>query len=225
MDKPRLSLEYLVRPPAPAIEQPPLLILLHGVGSNENDLFGLAPYLDERFLIVSARAPHRLFADGYGWYHVDFRPTGPVFDPAEAEASRQLLLRFIGEAASAFHADPKRIYLMGFSQGTIMSLCVMLTEPETISGVVAMSGRLITQESNMTEAAPERLKDFPVLVVHGTRDQTLPIPNGRAIRDHLAGLPANMIYREYPMGHEVSAQSLADVQTWLRARLDEGKDS
>jgi phospholipase/carboxylesterase len=57
------------------------------------------------------------------------------------------------------------------------------------------------------------------LVVHGTRDQTLPIANGRASRDLLQGLPVDLTYREYPIAHEVSAESLADVAAWLSARL------
>src|SRR5437763_10158037 len=112
-----LSLTHLTREPtAPAEGAPPLLLLLHGVGSNEADLFGLAPELDGRFFVVSARAPITLGPGAYGWFHVAFTPQGPAIIPAEAEQSRQALLRFIDEVVEAYGVDPRRVYLMGFSQ-------------------------------------------------------------------------------------------------------------
>ena len=77
-----LSLVHLVCEPIVKADTPPLLLLLHGVGSNEDDLFGLAPYLDERFLIISVRAPNTLGPGSYAWFDVDFTPQGPVIDPA-----------------------------------------------------------------------------------------------------------------------------------------------
>lgn len=103
--------------PPPAGEKPPLLVLLHGVRSSERDLFGLAPHLDGRLFIVSARGPVTFGPGQYGWYPVTFTPQGPIGDDATAETSRQTLLRFLGEAVGAYGADPARVYLAGFSQG------------------------------------------------------------------------------------------------------------
>jgi phospholipase/carboxylesterase len=222
MSTANLTFYHLTRPPEiefPAGEKPPLLILLHGVGSNEEDLFSLVPYLDERFRIVSARAPHRLGPGQFGWYHVVFRPNGIDRDVGEAERSREQIATFIGEAAQAYGADPRRVYLMGFSQGAIMSVAVMLTHPELLAGVVAMSG-MLPHEVLPRQASPERLKDFPVMVVHGTFDDVLPIQEGRALQKHLAGLPVKLDYREYSMAHQISDESLDDVCGWLIERLD-----
>src|SRR4030095_14145181 len=102
-----LSLYHLVRLPEvdeAAIDamqvsgKPPLLILLHGVGSNEEDLFSLAPLLDERFLVITPRAPYTLGPGQFGWYHVFFLPTTIDRDEEEAEQSRQRLISFIREA-------------------------------------------------------------------------------------------------------------------------------
>lgn len=215
---PTLPLHYLMRPASPGDGKPPLLLLLHGVGSNERDLFGLAPYLDERFLIVSARAPITLNYGGYGWYPVQFTPSGFHIDAKLLLDSQKVLMRFIQAAVEAFDADPQRVYLMGFSQGAIMSLNTMLTQPEAISGVVAMSGRLI-DDLRETWAAPERLDGFPVLVVHGIRDEVITIDMGRAVRDDLATLPLKLTYREYPMGHQISDASLRDIIAWLDEQL------
>ncbi len=222
MSTEQLSLAHLVRPPetdgAPDT-LPPLLILLHGVRSNEQDLFALIPYLDERFIVVSARAPILMGRNQFGWYHVAFYADHIDRDEAEFEQSRKQLLQFISEAVARYGADPKRVYLMGFSQGSIMSLAVMLTQPELLAGVVVQSGSLPVEVLPIA-ASPDRLKDFPVLVVHGLYDNVLPIAEGRAIKEYFSQLPVKLDYHEYPMRHEISDQSLDDVCGWLIAQLN-----
>lgn len=219
----RLSLTHLVREPGRGTQTaPPLLLLLHGIGSNEEDLFGLAPYLDERFLVVSARAPVALAYGGYGWFQIDFTPGGMVADVEQAKKSLAMLPGFVDELVETYGADGRRVHLMGFSQGAMMSLALTLTSPEKVAGVVAMSGRLPEQVLGL-ELDLEALNGTPVLVTHGLYDPVLPIENGRAVRDYLAGLPIELTYREYPMAHEVSMESLRDVTAWLTKTLDSGR--
>ncbi len=222
MTESKLALKHLVRRPAGEGETaPPLLLLLHGVGSNEEDLFGLAHYLDRRFLVVSARAPVALDYGGYGWFRIDFTPRGMVADVEQAKRSLELLPGFIDGLVETYGADSRRVYLCGFSQGAMMSLALLLTRPEKVAGVVAMSGRLPVQ---VLEREPDReaLEGKPVLVTHGLYDTVLPVEQGRAARDHLGALPVELTYREYPMAHEVSAESLRDVTAWLSRALDAG---
>ncbi|MBV9927891.1 MAG: alpha/beta fold hydrolase [Acidobacteria bacterium] len=211
----------MVREPVEAGQTPPLLLLLHGVGSNEEDLFALAPYLDKRFLVVSARAPVALDYGGYGWFRIDFTPRGMSADIGQAKRSLSMLPGFVEGLVETYGADAGRVYLAGFSQGAMMSLALLLTRPEKLAGVVAMSGRLA---ADVLEGEPDReaLEGKPVLVTHGLYDPVLPIENGRAARDHLKTLPVKLTYREYPMGHEVSMESLRDVTGWLSAALDAG---
>lgn len=197
-----------------------MLLLLHGVGSNEHDLIQLAPYLDPRFFVVSARAPITLAPGMYAWFEVQLDPVRPIINPQQAESSRQKLLTFIDETIERYGVDVSRVYLVGFSQGAIMSFSVGLTHPEKIAGIVAMSGRVLP-EIVPHIAAPEALRDLPILVAHGTEDQVLPIHHGRAARELLQRLPVALTYREYPMGHQISDQSLADIAGWLTQRLDE----
>lgn len=220
MSESRLALKHLVRGAADVGQAaPPLLLLLHGVGSNEEDLFGLAPYLDERFLVVSARAPVALDYGGYGWFRIDFTPRGMTADIEQAKQSLELLPGFIDGLVEAHGADARRVYVAGFSQGAMMSLALLLTRPEKLAGVAALSGRLPVQ---VLERAPDReaLNGKPVLVTHGLYDPVLPVEQGRAARDYLSGLPVKLTYREYPMAHEVSAESLRDVTGWLTDALD-----
>jgi phospholipase/carboxylesterase len=214
-----LPLVYLVRQPVIEAGTPPLLLLLHGIGSNEHDLFGLAPFLDQRFLIISVRAPNTLGPGSYAWFEADFTPQGPVINPEQAEASRKTLITFLREAVTAYGADPGRVYLMGFSQGAIMSASVALTQPELVAGAVLMSGRILPEIQPLL-ASDEKLAGLPILVVHGTADMVLPITYGRASRELLSSLPVDLTYHEYPMGHEVSQESLVDVTAWLSGHLD-----
>ncbi len=214
------SLHHLVRQPDIPSDKPPLLILLHGVGSHEYDLFSLAQYVDKRFLVLSARAPNTLGPNSYAWFPVQILPDKFIIDPEKAEDSRKAIIQFVTEATDFYGANPQQVYLMGFSQGAIMSASVMLTNPGILAGVVAMSGRILPEVQPIM--VPEKeLQDFPVFVVHGTRDQVIPIQNGRASNELLSDLPVNLVYKEYDMGHEISNDSLSDILAWLGKLLDE----
>jgi len=221
----RLSLEYIVREPAvgTAGARPPLLLLLHGIGSNEQDLFGLTPALDPRFLIASLRAPITLQGGAYAWYHTQFLPSGYIIDEAAAEQSRQGLLKFIDEIVKARGVDDQRVFLMGFSQGCIMSIAAALTAPRKFAGIVGMSGRLLPGvESKITPK--QELRGLPVLLVHGKADSVIPVSYGHQMRDDLQGLGVDVTYIEYPMAHNISRETLDDVARWLTARLDDKHD-
>ena len=145
-----------------------------------------------------------------------------VADVEQAKKSLAMLPGFLDELVETYGADGRGVYLMGFSQGAMMSLALTLTSPAKVAGVVAMSGRLPRQ---VLEKEPDReaLTGMPFLVTHGLYDTVLPIENGRAVRDYLAGLPVELTYREYPMAHEVSMESLRDVTAWLSKVLDSSR--
>ena len=205
-----LSLTYLAG--GQAKRGAPLLILLHGVGSNERDLARLEPYFPG-FNVLSARAPLPLGDDRYAWFHVEFTPE-PEHNAAEAEASRRTLLTFLGELAERYGVTHKVIYLLEFSQGAILGLSVALSAPQQVAGVVAMNGRILQEVSaNVTPSAEHR--NLPVLVTHGVDDDKLLIHHARASKAVLESLPVALTYREYPTGHELGGASLRDAGVWL----------
>ncbi len=213
-----LSLVHMVRrPDGPGA--PPLLILLHGYGSNEEDLFSFAAYLDQRFLVVSVRGPVMLTPGAFAWFEIGFTSTGIVSDPHQVKLSCQALTGFIGEAVAAYGADPAHVYVAGFSQGGAMSALVTLANPQMIAGTVVMSG-FVPEEAMAVVSAPEHLAGHPFLVTHGTVDTVVPIAYGHATCDRLARLNVDLTYHEYPMGHTVSMECLGDVIGWLAARPD-----
>jgi phospholipase/carboxylesterase len=218
-----LSLVHTVRPATPGAngsERPPLLILLHGVGANEQQMAQLAPAFDPRFVVVSARSPLVLGPGAFAWFHVQFSPHGPVIVAEEAEAGWKLIARFVDEAVEAYGADPARVFVAGFSQGGIMALATLLTAPEKIAGAVSMSGRLLPE--SLPHLGPEdALRGKPVLIVHGTADDKLGIHLARWAREQLEQTGVALTYRELPMGHTITDASLTEVASWLTHVLDE----
>lgn len=215
-----MLLQHIHRPPQKKlVDRSPLLILLHGIGADKHDLFGLAPFLDERFFIVSARAPYALPYGGYAWFELYIKPEDISINVEQFEKSKAILLEFINLIVCEYNLDPNLVYLCGFSQGAIMSLSIALANPEKFAGIVAMSGRATT------EMLPEqkdfgKFKDFPVFVAHGIYDTVLPIDKGRETKEILSQLPVDLEYKEYEMAHEISQASLEDMSEWLKKRLN-----
>lgn len=209
------ALYYLVRQPKIKSDNPPpLLILLHGFGSNESDLFALADHLDERFLIISARAPLPHSENNYKWYNLEFSNGVPKADTAQAEKSRIALLQFIDLLKTKHSFDARQVYLCGFSQGAIMSFSVGLTEPEKVRGIIALSGRVLA-EIKPKIADKSRVSGLKTLIIHGKQDQMLPIGNARESRQLMADLGIETEYHELDMGHTVTAETLQLINDWL----------
>lgn len=217
------TLVHAVRPAAPGANpdgaRPPLLILMHGVGSDERSMARLAPAFDPRLVVLSVRSPLTLGPGAFGWFHVTFTPQGPVIVPEEAEAGWRLVARFIDEAVGRYGADPERVFVGGFSQGAIMALATLLTVPHKVAGAVAMSGRLLP-EVLPHAAAEHALRGKRVLIVHGAADEKLGVHFARRAKEQLGRFPLDLTYRELPMGHAITEESLHVVTSWLAAALD-----
>lgn len=213
-----MTLAHVVRQPSVPSERPPLALLLHGLGADEHDLFGLAPWLDPRLLVVSVRAPMEAQPMGYSWFDIDFSSHPPTIDVDHVRASRDAVLGFAMDAAVRYGADPSRIWLVGFSQGAAMASACALHRPDLFQGVVAHSGRIPL--AALGEGPPPGLAGFPVLWQHGAGDPVVPVEFGHQARDFLGGFGLDVDYCEYPIGHEISEQSAGDLARWLTARID-----
>jgi phospholipase/carboxylesterase len=209
-----LSLYHLVREPKVKLDKNPLLLLLHGYGSNEEDLFGFAAQLPEEYLIISARAPYSLPPYGNAWYAIDFDADMNKFtDNVQAAASRDLIAKFIDEVIEAYPVDPDNVTLLGFSQGTILSYSVALTYPEKVSRVVALSGYLnmdIIEDINSRD-----ISKLSFFISHGSQDQVIPVEWARKAPEYLRAKGLDAEYHEYPVGHGVAPQNFHDLLKWL----------
>ena len=192
----------------------PTVIALHGRGSNEEDLIGLAPHLPEGLLWISPRAPLLLGPGSYEWYRV--RVIGRP-EPDQVLAALETVDRFIDEVLANYPVDPQKLFLLGFSQGSILSMCYTLTHPSRIAGVIAQSGYIPNHvDLEIDEAG---VKGKPFILTHGDQDTVLPVEWDRASRDRLQQLGVDLEYHEFPMGHNVSMESLEVIHKWLEKQL------
>lgn len=210
-----MNLQYLIQEPAIKLEKNPLIILLHGYGSNEEDLFSFAPELPKEYYVISVRAPFDLQPYGHAWYAIHFDADENKFsDNDEARESVKLIASFIDEMIAKYPIDTDNINLIGFSQGAILSYATALTYPEKIAKVVALSGYLnldIVPE-NIDKKAISHLKFF---ISHGTVDQVIPVDWARKAKPALKALGLDVTYNEYPIGHGVAPQNFYDFKNWL----------
>jgi phospholipase/carboxylesterase len=211
-----LSLEYLIREPKIKKESNPLLLLLHGYGSNEADLFSFASELPEEYYVIAARAPYDLQYGSYAWYAINFDADENKFsDHEQAKVSRDLIGTFIDELIENYPINPKNINLLGFSQGAILSYGVALSKPSKIKNVIGLSGYV--SEPILKEGFENN--DFSKLGIfasHGTVDQVIPIDWARKSDAFLIQKGIEHTYKEYPIGHGISPQVFFDFKNWLQ---------
>jgi phospholipase/carboxylesterase len=214
-----LNLEYLIRKPTDNPDGPPLLIMLHGYGSNEQDLFSFAQELPSELLIVSVRAPLSIGFGGYAWYSINFEADRDNFSNLEeANTALKSIDVFIEGLLDKYKPDPTRIFLMGFSQGTILSLAYALNHPGKIQHVIALSG-YVNQKLIKMPLEASTYRDLDIFASHGTVDQVIPVEWARRTPEFLDKLKIEHEYKEYPVGHGVAPQNFFDLLSWIRKRL------
>lgn len=210
-----MTLNYLVREPKVILEKNPLLLLLHGYGSNEEDLFSFASELPNEYYVISVRAPYDLMYGSYAWYAINFDADENKFsDINQARDSRDLVVTFINEITNTLPIDKNNVTLIGFSQGCILSYAIAVSHPNLVQRVVAMSGYF---NSEIAEEHFEK-NDFSNLKIfssHGSVDQVVPVDWARKAEPFLKNLGIDIVYKEYPVGHGVAPQNFFDFKKWL----------
>ena len=212
-----LPLTQLYRAVDPAAGAPWLLILLHGVGSNEADLFGLAPAVPGQFHVLSLRAPFRMGPNAFGWFTFAVRSDGHrVIDAEQEMTSRTLLAQVISSSSEQLSVPAERVVVGGFSQGGIMSLSLLLTRPELLAAALVMHSRLLP-EIEPSVAPVAALQGRRLWVSHGTADAVMPLASAHGICDRIRELPIDLSYAEFPGGHEIRPAELTAAMTWLNS--------
>jgi phospholipase/carboxylesterase len=210
-----MNLHYLIQEPKTIKDQNPLLILLHGYGSNEEDLFSFATELPDDCYVISVRAPYDLQPYGHAWYAIHFDADENKFsDNAQAKESVELIASFIDEIVKQYAIDTKNVTLIGFSQGAILSYATALTYPEKIAKVVALSG-YFNQDILPEVIDTKAISHLKFFVSHGSVDQVIPVEWARKAKPALENLGLEVAYHEYPIGHGVAPQNFFDFKNWL----------
>lgn len=205
-------LEHLTAWPRVEGQDPhPCIVLLHGRGSNEQDLFGLVPELPKQPLVVSVRAPFPFPWGGWFWY--DLSGQNHVPDSETFASSMTQLRQFLAELPLRYPVDAARVFLLGFSQGALMSGCLTLAEPSKVRATAMLSGYLPLDSPLETDGSG--IAGKPIFIAHGQYDNVLPVVMGRQARMHLETLEADVEYHEYAMDHQVVEDELRDLRQWF----------
>jgi len=209
------SLQHLAFLPQLKGDKFATVIAIHGRGADESDLVPVVSALElPDLLLITPRAPFAFPFGGFVWYNI---AEESVPDPETFQISLGLLRKFIEEVREGYPVEPKRMLLLGFSQGTVMAYAAGLPDHSRLRGIAALSGYVPHRS-----AVPLQLRDlagFPVFISHGHADPIIPVHLGREAAQLLMKAGADVNYHEYPMGHEVTGEVIADLSEWTRMRL------
>lgn len=214
-----LSLEHLVRPPKINTNKAAALFLFHGYGSNEEDLFSFAPELPPELCVISVRAPYPMPPYGYAWYAINFDANfGKWSDVEQAKKSVGKMVTFIKEAIEAYHLDATKISLLGFSQGTVLSLAIALSYPDMVHNVIGLSGYI--DEKTLVESYEKKdHRHLKMYISHGKADPVIPFSWAQRTPAILEKLGIDYTFEEFPTGHGVSQENFYAMNTWLKKHI------
>ena len=192
----------------------PAIFLLHGIGSNEKNMLPLVEGLENKCFIFSIRG-HLPQPPGYAFFTIQGygKPHREVFDEGVNK-----LTQFIDYACSQYPLDHKQLFLLGFSQGAILSMTLGVTLGNRIKGIIALSGYIpafVKDEYNIKPVDQQSL-----FISHGEMDQVLPFEWGVANDEYFRKLGANVTFQTYPEGHYISGQNHQDFIRWISEQLD-----
>ena len=209
------ALSFRLLEPVP--EQPRrMLVLLHGVGGDEHQLAALGARVSDDTLVVLPRAPRSVGGDMFGWFRVAFTDDGPQIVPEEAEESRRKLIEFIGQLQRHHHVDAAHTVVAGFSQGGILSASAALTAPDTVAGFAVLCGRILPEIEPLM-GPRGALSALDALIVHGRRDEKLPVAWAERADAWLQELGVPRALRLHDAGHELTPAMADDFVEWFQA--------
>jgi phospholipase/carboxylesterase len=205
-----LTLHHQVSIPTAVTRNYPVIFVLHGMGGNETNLPPILEHLRSTHLIISVRGP-LTHGKGYAYFYPKSygNPDRATFDPAVVA-----LTQFCDDAIRQYPVDLERVFVVGFSQGSILGMTLSLATDLPIKGVAAMNGYI---PQFIMEQAPKSVQTA-YFVSQGETDPIFPLAVGRQTHAFLAPRSSDVTYVEYPVGHEISPCTVADLVSWLRVR-------
>jgi len=199
-------------------EPAPTVFVLHGRGADEEDLLPVAAELPDELHVVSLRAPDPL-RGGYTWYELDLSAGGLESsqpDAADFRRSLDLIVESVEAAVDAYGLDADRTGLLGFSQGAITSLSLLLEDPDRYAWVVALHGYLPESHGDLD---PDGIDGKPVFVGAGAGDRVIPDERTNAAVERLETVDAAVTHGTFPGGHGIGPEELAAVVEFVASQV------
>ncbi|MGR3854257.1 alpha/beta hydrolase [Chryseobacterium indologenes] len=210
-----MNLDYLVREPENIISQTPILFMLHGYGSNEQDLFSFRETLPNDWIIVSFRAPRDTQFEGYSWYDINFNDPENFIDVPQANESLHAVLESMLKIINHYGLTESKAHLCGFSQGGILCYALALKHPELFNRVACMSSYPEEKILDGIVKDKKKLEGLRFFISHGTDDAVIPLEWGRKAADLLYDLSCYFTFREYMSGHGVNQKNYMDLMDFF----------
>lgn len=209
---PNMSFVYLER----KATQPnaPLLVLLHGYGSNDADLFSFAEYIPASFHVVSLQAPLTMGENSFAWFPIHFTESMERWtSPEEVKKASDYINAFLVFYIAKHDFDNENLYLMGFSQGAMLSYAVGLAT-KNVKGIAALSGYIYPRVVKRTNTSLSS-----IYVSHGTEDMVVPYAWAEQSVEVLKDYGLSPEFYSYPQGHGINQDNLISIVQWLQAQL------
>lgn len=216
MKKINKDLKYLVRNPLDLTSPSPLLILLHGYGSNEKALFSIAKKVPKNWFVVSIRAPFSITKTQYKWYNGDLVAGKIVIDRVTEKQSRKALIKFIDQFVKEHNVDKKKVVTAGFSQGASVALSLALIKPKMIHATACFSG-LVMEQIDPNIKASKALQSKNVFIGYGTEDNRAHLKNIEENINWLEAFGMKITSNTYKMWYTIVSQEIDDFIVWLEA--------
>ena len=192
-----------------------VIIMFHGYGSNKDDLFSFAKFMSPNFLIISVQAPIQMDYNSYCWWSLNYNNDMQLqMDIEEAKNSLNELNRFIIEDLSVkYNFALNQVYLMGFSQGCMISYALSINFPKNYKKAVGLSGKIPHEIINFDQKFDYSNHNF--FCSHGINDQVIPIEIGRASDKWFSEKNINHKYLEFESAHGINPQNFEQMNLWL----------
>ena len=204
-----MDLQFIVREPENITPQTQLLVMLHGYGSNEEDLFSFRHDLPKDWIIVSFRAPRNSDYEGFAWYDIDFNNPDKFLDVDQAVDSMKLIMKSIDNLKHHYQLESKT-NIVGFSQGGVLTYAMTLTYPDYFHKVACLSSYPDPKILKNIKGKKE-IQHLRFFVSHGSEDAVIPLDWGRKAADFLYELGAFFTFREYMTGHRDKQKNYIDL--------------
>ena len=210
----KMDLQFIVREPENITPQTQLLVMLHGYGSNEEDLFSFRHDLPKDWIIVSFRAPRNSDYEGFAWYDIDFNNPDKFLDVDQAVDSMKLIMKSIDNLKHHYQLESKT-NIVGFSQGGVLTYAMTLTYPDYFHKVACLSSYPDPKILKNIKGKKE-IQHLRFFVSHGSEDAVIPLDWGRKAADFLYELSTYFTIREYMNGHGVNQKNYMDLINFFK---------
>ncbi len=205
------SFFYLIKKPENNTKKSPIVFLLHGFGSNEEDLFSFSPYLNNDVTIISLRAPIMLYPNSYAWYNIYYSGSVKSYDKEAAKLIKNQFISEMNYFIKKYDCDPNRITLIGFSQGAILGHAI--AQSSNIKNLIALSGYVDDELINF-----DNTNKTSIYISHGNEDEVIPFKESIETNKILNQNNIEYEFNSFEQGHGVNSENLKSFLEWLKER-------